>query len=88
MIIENIKSYFSKKRKGQVTAAAPQGVCPNCWGKQEWEGEFFDIIKDPHFTEEGKRYTSFIKKVVDEHKDLAHVHGNKYVCSTCNTEFG
>lgn len=87
MIIDSIKRFFSKKRKGEPTEETPQGVCPNCWGKQEYDGEFFEIIRDPHFTEEGQRYTSFIQKVVDNHKDLAHVHGNKYVCDTCQTSF-
>ncbi len=88
MIIERIKNYFSKKRKGEETGAAPEGVCPNCWGKQEWDGHFFELIKDPHLTPEGRRYQSFISKVVDQHVGSLHKHGDRYVCTTCGLESG
>ena len=37
-LIENIKAYFKKKSENKETGNAPEGVCPNCWGRQEWEG--------------------------------------------------
>lgn len=24
---------------------APEGLCPNCWGRQEYSGAFFEAIK-------------------------------------------
>ena len=86
MIATTIKNYFSKKWKGETADKAPEGVCPNCWGKQEWDNQFFDLIKDPHLTAEGKRYQSFISKVVDEHVGALHKHGTRYVCNTCGLE--
>lgn len=23
----------------------PDGVCPNCWGRQEYQGKFFEAVK-------------------------------------------
>ncbi|MGK0326248.1 MAG: hypothetical protein ACJA1D_001599, partial [Polaribacter sp.] len=40
-IIENIKNYFTAKAAGDTSEKAPVGICPNCWGKQEWEGDFY-----------------------------------------------
>ena len=39
-IFENIKNYFTAKLEGKETEKTPEGICPNCWGKQEWDGEF------------------------------------------------
>ena len=39
-LFENVKAYFDRKKKVEDTAKAPEGVCPNCWGKQEWDGEY------------------------------------------------
>ncbi|MFT5078110.1 MAG: hypothetical protein ACI825_000506 [Planctomycetota bacterium] len=35
-IIQNLKDYFKKKETNLDTGSAPAGVCPNCYGKQEW----------------------------------------------------
>ena len=85
MIAASIKQYFSKKWKGENTPSTPEHVCPNCWGKQEWDGKFYDLIKDPHLTQEGKRYQSFISKIVDKYVATMHRHGDRYVCSTCDS---
>jgi hypothetical protein len=44
-ITESIKNYFAKKSNNKETGLAPEGVCPNCWGKQEWEGNIYKQIK-------------------------------------------
>ena len=41
--IKSIINYFTKKEANQK---APEGFCPNCWGRQEYEGEFFDAMKN------------------------------------------
>ena len=82
-----IKNYFSKLFKGEEKPKLPEGACPNCWGKQEYEGKFFELKKDRHFTQEGQRYASFTSKIVDEHVDKTHQHGDKYVCTACGNEF-
>ncbi len=38
--VENVKAYFKKKLNKKEPGLAPEGVCPNCWGKQEWDNEF------------------------------------------------
>ena len=44
-IIENIKTYFSKKEKGEKTGLAPKGMCPPCWGYNEWDGHYYEDMK-------------------------------------------
>jgi hypothetical protein len=34
-IAQNIKNYFNSKTEGTTAKKAPDGICPNYWGKQE-----------------------------------------------------
>lgn len=87
MIFENIKAFFSAKDKGEDNQIAPEGVCPNCWGRNEWEDEYFTIVKDRHTVPNKDVYNNFIKKVADKYAKSSHKHGDKYICETCSVEY-
>ena len=84
-VIDNIENYFQQRREGNDTGDKPDLVCPTCWGVSEWDGQFYEVVKDKHLTD-SKIYESFISKVVDEHVTKTHQHGDKYVCITCDKE--
>ena len=44
-IIDNVKEFFEKKSKNEQTNEAPKDFCPTCWGRSEWEGKFYKILK-------------------------------------------
>ena len=83
-IIENIKTYFSKKEKGEKTGLAPEGMCPPCWGYNEWDGHYYEIKKDKHLLPGKDIYQSFISKIVDKHVGSTRKHENEYICTTCD----
>lgn len=85
-LIENLKSFFTKKLKGENTNAAPNGVCPNCWGKQEWGGEFYKKIKANNITPEHNTYNSFINEVAEK-LDKITLKDDVLVCETCKASF-
>jgi hypothetical protein len=39
-IIQTLKDWLTGKDH-----EPPKDVCPNCWGRQEYEGKFFDAVK-------------------------------------------
>ena len=39
-LTDNIMEYL----RGEKKKKAPDGVCPNCWGRQEYEGKFRQIL--------------------------------------------
>ncbi|MEX0290925.1 MAG: hypothetical protein AB3N14_17610 [Flavobacteriaceae bacterium] len=86
MIIDNIKNYFKAKLEGKATSEAPEGVCPNCWGKQEWDGKFYEKIKANNITPETNTYTSFIHEVVEK-LDKITLKEDTYVCTSCNMKY-
>jgi len=85
-IIENIKTYFEAKSSGNTTLKAPEGICPNCWGKQEWEGEFYKKIKVNNITPEHKTYTSFVHDVAKK-LDKITLKEDILICETCKLSY-
>ncbi|MGB0424174.1 MAG: hypothetical protein ACPGED_07625 [Flavobacteriales bacterium] len=85
-LVDSIKNYFARKENGENTGSAPEGMCPTCWGHSEYDGQYYDVVKDKHLTKEGKTYESWISKIVDEHVSRTHKHGTVYTCITCDKE--
>ncbi|MFT4600549.1 MAG: hypothetical protein ACI857_000723 [Arenicella sp.] len=84
-ILENIKEYFKKKDAGETVQASPEGTCPVCWGRSEWDGKHYEIVKDKH-SGGTTTYDSFISKIVDEHVRTTHNLKDKYICTNCDKE--
>jgi len=85
-ILESIKNYFEAKLEEKQTEKTPKGVCPNCWGKQEWDGEFYKKIKAKNITPESNIYTNFIHQVVEK-LDKITLKEDIYTCETCNISY-
>ena len=86
-IIENIKSYFKKKSNNEPTGSAPEGVCPNCWGKQEWEGDFYALMKGNKLSPKDDTYNNFINKVVESNITGVKISADTYKCTSCKLNF-
>lgn len=43
-IIERLLQ-FLKSEKHLTPSRSPEGFCPNCWGRQEYGGQFYEAIK-------------------------------------------
>ncbi|WP_452222208.1 hypothetical protein [Lacinutrix salivirga] len=85
-LIQNIKTYFIKKSNNEPTGKAPEGVCPNCWGKQEWDGEYYKFIKGQNPNPSEETYNSFVKEVARK-LDKITVSKNSYTCETCKISY-
>jgi len=85
-LIDNLKVYFSKKNNNQETGNAPMGVCPNCWGKQEWEGEYYKFMKGENANPSKEIYNSFVQDVARK-LDKITIHKDSYTCETCQIKY-
>ena len=85
-IIQNLKNYFKSKLEGNETLKAPEGICPNCWGKSEWEGEFYSKIRVNNITPENKTYDNFIHDVAEK-LDKITLKKDILICETCNISY-
>ncbi len=85
-IIQNLKDYFKKKENNQETGSAPEGVCPNCWGKQEWDGEYYKFMKGQNANPSDDTYNSFVQDVARK-LDKITIKENTYTCETCQVVY-
>ncbi|MEX2380511.1 MAG: hypothetical protein WD530_07190 [Vicingaceae bacterium] len=87
-IIESIIQYFEKdknKPAQQTESKAPQGLCPVCWGYQEYDGKIRKLFKDKQVDINNHRDSyliiqEFVKKNVDSMKLKE---GEIKSCPTC-----
>ena len=86
-VLDNIKSYFNKKRNNESTGPAPDGICPNCWGKQQWEGEFYSFMKGSKNDKRDETYNNFINKVVETNISGITIDKDTYTCKTCQIKY-
>jgi len=68
-MIESIINFF-KANPTSSNNKAPEGVCPNCWGKQEYDGTIRELLKDKQIDiNNNKDAHGFIQKFVVERID-------------------
>lgn len=82
-VIQNIKNYFTSKSEGDTSRSSPEGICPNCWGKQEWEGEFYTLNKGNKLVGNDQTYNHFINKIVESNISGILINEDTYECETC-----
>ena len=86
-LIKNLKNYFTKKENNELTGDAPEGICPNCWGKQEWDGEFYEFMKGSKNEKRNETYNNFINKIVESNIDGIAINKDTYTCKTCSVNY-
>ena len=86
-LLQNIKNYFTAKNEGNTAEKAPVGICPNCWGKEEWDGEFYKLKKGNKLVGNDQTYNNFIKKVVESNVTGIVINKDNYECETCKISY-
>ena len=89
-LIENIISYLRNSRS-ETEGTAPEGVCPNCWGRQEYAGTIRDLYEDKQIdVNNHKAQYAFVQEfIVNRIKGITLIKGtNSYECPTCRTSVG
>ena len=80
---ENLKNFFKRKSNHEPTGEAPEGVCRNCWGRPDWEGNSYKLMKARNITPEATSSHSFINEVVTK-LDKITLKEDSYECTTCH----
>jgi hypothetical protein len=66
-MIEILRSFFSRP-ESDTKDKVPEGVCPNCWGKQEYDNKFRKLYNEKQIdVNNHKAQRAFIQKFVVEH---------------------
>lgn len=89
-IIQVFSNLLKKKADGNKNVAL-EGFCPNCWGKQEYEGEFYKAVEkeqiDLNNVSERK---GWIQAYAMEHLEgikLEKTEKGHYECQICKVSY-
>ena len=84
-MIERLITFF-KKSASETKSEVPDGLCPNCWGKQEYDNVIRQLYADKQIdVNNHQAHYSFIKEFVVERLDGIHLQkgNNSLECPTC-----
>lgn len=88
LMIEKLIAFF-KRPFSETTNEIPKGICPNCWGKQEYDKVIRDLYQDHQIDlNNGQANHNFIQNVVvNKIEGIKLKKGNTgLVCSACSTK--
>lgn len=86
-ILNQLKDFF---KGNKTTSDAPEGFCPNCWGREEYGGKFYTAVKkekiDLNNVEKNK---GWINAYAAKHLEGIKLHkeGDHIVCSSCKLTY-
>lgn len=86
IMIEKLIAFF-KKPKSETAGKTPEGLCPNCWGKQEYDDEVREMYKDKQIDVNNHQANyAFIQDfMVTNLNGIKLVKGNNSLeCPTCH----
>ena len=88
-MIEKLIAFF-KKTAQATNNETPEGVCPNCWGNQEYDSVIRELYQDHQIdVNNGQANHNFIQNVVvNKIEGIKLKKGNNgLVCPTCRVNY-
>lgn len=75
---------FFKKPHEQTKDKTPEGLCPNCWGHNEYDGKIRKLFKDKQIdVNNHKDSYQLIQDFVVKHIDGIRLKKSETSCPTC-----
>lgn len=65
------------------------GICPNCWGRQEYQDQFREYVVDRNKANNGDvpGKKAFIEQFVQDHITGIKLKGDVLTCPTCKLKY-
>ena len=78
------------KKKVETVAETPEGLCPNCWGREEYAGKFYAAVQAPHSDDsDSGPQVGWVQEYANKHLagiELKSEEG-ELVCKMCTTRY-
>ncbi|OFX45103.1 MAG: hypothetical protein A2046_10650 [Bacteroidetes bacterium GWA2_30_7] len=86
-LINTIISWF-KKPKNETHGKTPKGLCPVCWGYQEYDRKIRKLYKDRQIeVNNHKDNYMFVEDIIKKYVDGIRLKKGEIInCSNCRTE--
>ena len=86
---------FGSKKKSKVFTdeeIAAAGACPNCWGSQNYDGQYLDFVKDStksNINHDAGNQKTFVQQFIETNVTGIRLKkdGDKQACPICKTKY-
>ena len=88
-MVDKLISFFKKPKEETVTQV-PDGMCPNCWGEQEYDNQIRDLYKDEQINVNNHEANyAFIQEFMVTHLSGIQLRkgDNGFECPTCRAKY-
>jgi len=88
-MIDTLISFFKKGDK-EREGKTPEGLCPNCWGEQEYDNTIRDLYKDKQIdVNNHTKHHAFVQDFVVNHVSGIKLKkgNNGVICPTCHYSY-
>ena len=91
-LLDKLVGLLTSTEKPSEEALLEAGVCPNCWGKQEYANEYREIVKDKtksNINKDASGQKAFIEQFVETHLTGIQLKndGEHLTCASCTGKF-
>ena len=91
MMFKAIKEFLKNRSEGKKVLA-PEGVCPNCWGKQAYADEFVTFTEDQtkaNVNHDKEHQKAFIQQFMETNVTGIQLKrdGSELTCSRCKVKY-
>ena len=86
-LLETLSAFFARSAE-ETAGETPDGACPNCWGRYEYDGEIRKVARDRQIdVNNGVERYAFIQDFVVNHIDGIRLrHDDRgFICPKCKT---
>jgi protein-arginine kinase activator protein McsA len=90
-LVTSLLNYLKKKDTPEEQKA-PEGLCPNCWGREEYGGHFYAMVKNENLDVNSKdAKVGWVQAYANKHlTDIAlkkQNHTDDLVCEKCKVSY-
>lgn len=88
-LLDTLSAFFSRPPE-ETGDQVPDGACPNCWGRYEYDGEIRQVARDRQIdVNNGVERHAFIKDFVVTHIDGIRLRNDDqgHVCPRCKARY-
>ena len=81
---------FFKKNKLNAPEKTPEGYCPNCWGRQEYGGNFYKAVRNySHDVDSHDPHDGWVFDYAKKHLEGIELNaeGDHVVCPNCKINY-
>jgi len=85
--LSNLMDYI---KKGKKREEVPQGICPNCWGRQEYGGAFYKAVKEENIDLNNiEAHKGWVQALASKYAYGIELKkkGDEYLCDQCVTKY-